>query len=220
MRGSGRIARVFALGACVLGLFAVPGAGAGAGDLAESTSTTALAKGQPRGATAAASLNTLTITGKPVDGRIMVFLDVAGRLTITSPEGVTAPAGVTQCTQDSATQISCDPGFLGAINAQLLEGNDTFKAHPALRVVFGVPIAGRKQPLDGGPGRDRIVGAAAADHLAGGSGPDNVIGNAGGDFLEGNAGKDKLKGGAGRDFCSGGTGSDTAKNCAAAKSIP
>jgi Ca2+-binding RTX toxin-like protein len=205
--------------ACALAGLAVPGAGAG--DRRAAASDTAVVAGQVPGAGAAAgSLNTLTIMGKPVDGRITVFLGATGRLTILSPEGVNAPAGVTQCTQDSATQVSCDPGFIGAMTAQLLEGNDTFKASPDLPVVFGVVIDGHQQPLDGGPGRDRIVGAAAADHLVGGTGADNLAGNGNGDLLEGNAGRDKLKGGPGRDFCNGGSGVDTGKSCTASKQIP
>src|SRR5688572_21945868 len=178
-RGTGRFLAV-TLCACALGLVAVPSVGAGALDLADSTSTTAVVRGGAPGATTAAgTVNTLTINGKPVDGRLTVFEDVNFRLTILSPEGVMAP-GIPQCTQDSVTQVSCDPGFIGAINAHLLEGNDTFKAQPDLRVIFGLPINGQKQPLDGGPGRDRIVGAAAADHLIGGAGHDNVTGNANG----------------------------------------
>jgi Ca2+-binding RTX toxin-like protein len=219
MTGTGTIARGFALGACALGLFAVPGAGAG--DRVDPASTTAVVRGQAPGAAASAgSLNTLTITGKPVDGRLTVFTAVTGRLTIQSPEGVNSPAGVTQCTQDSPTQVSCDPGFIGAITAQLLGGNDTFKAARNLPVVFGVVINGQPRPLDGGPGRDVIAGAAAADHLVGGQGRDNLIGNGNGDLLEGNAGRDKLKGGPGRDFCNGGAGVDVAKNCTATKLVP
>jgi Ca2+-binding RTX toxin-like protein len=218
MVGIGRITRGFALGACALGL-AVPGAGAG--ERPDGTATTTVISGQAHGASASAgSLNTLTITGKPVDGRIVVFNAVTGRLTIQSPEGVNSPVGVTQCTQDSPTQISCDPGFIGAITAQLLEGNDSFKASPNLSIVFGVMVDGQRRPLDGGPGRDQIAGASAADHLVGGAGRDNLSGNGNGDLLEGNAGRDKLKGGAGRDFCNGGTGFDVGKSCTAAKQIP
>jgi Ca2+-binding RTX toxin-like protein len=219
MTGIGRITSHIALGACALALIAAPGAGAG--DRASTASETAVVEGSAHGAAASAgSLNTLTITGKPVDGRINVFAGPAGRLTIISPEGVNSPAGVTQCTQDSATQVSCDPGFIGAITAQLLEGNDTFKASPALRVIFGVIVDGRPRPLDGGPGHDRIVGAAAPDHLVGGSGPDNLNGNAGGDLLAGNSGRDKLKGGPGKDFCNGGSGPDVGKSCAGVAKIP
>lgn len=215
-RGTGRFLAGVGLSAAALAGAGVPATGAGQ----DGTHTTGVVRAQGPGARTAATLNTLTITGKPVDGRINVYSGATGRLTIVSPEGVNSPAGVTQCTQDSATQVSCDPGFIGAINAHLLEGNDTFKVNPALRVIFGVPIAGRKQPLDGGPGRDRIIGGAAADHLAGGSGPDVVVGNGGGDLLEGNAGRDKLRGGAGKDFCNGGAGIDSAKNCTASKWVP
>lgn len=219
MTGIGRITGLFALGACALALIAVPGAGAGDGS--GGTADTAVVRANAAGATASAgSVNTLTITGKPVDGRINVYIGVTGRLTIVSPEGVNSPAGVTQCTQDSPTQVSCDPGFIGAITAALLEGNDTFKASPGLPVIFGAVINGRKMPLDGGPGRDRIVGAAGPDHLVGGPGPDNLSGNGNGDLLEGNSGRDKLKGGPGKDFCNGGSGKDVAKSCTAVKQIP
>lgn len=218
-RGTGRFLAVLGLGACVLAVVAAPGAGAGEGD--DAASSTTLVRGQGFGAAASAgSLNTLTITGKPVDGRINVFTGATGRLTIVSPEGVNSPVGVTQCTQDSPTQVSCDPGFIGAITAQLLEGDDVFKASPGLPVIFGVVISGQRRPLDGGPGRDLIAGAAGPDHLVGGAGPDNVNGNGNGDLLEGNSGRDKLKGGPGKDFCNGGSGTDVGKSCSATKQIP
>jgi Ca2+-binding RTX toxin-like protein len=199
---------------------AAPGLGAGDLDLSASATETTVVRGGSGAAAAAGSPNTLTLQGKPVDGRVVVFSGAAGRLTVISPEGVVAPSGTTMCTQDSATQISCDPGYIGAITGQLLEGNDTFKLAQNLNVILGVVLDGQPRPLDGGPGRDRIVGAAAPDHLVGGPGQDTLIGNGNGDLLDGGTGRDKLKGGPGKDFCIGGPGIDVGQSCTAGKQIP
>lgn len=71
--------------------------------------------------------------------------------------------------------------------------------------------------LDGGGGRDVLVGHAGADWLNGGDGDDTMTGNAGNDVQSGGSGNDTLSGGAGddrlyadagNDSISGGSGDD------------
>ena len=63
--------------------------------------------------------------------------------------------------------------------------------------------------LDGGPGKDRLTGAAGDDLLIGRGGHDRLTGGAGDDSLRGMSGDDLLAGGSGDDLLKGGTGNDT-----------
>jgi RTX calcium-binding nonapeptide repeat (4 copies) len=198
-----------------------------------------------QGATSAASMNVMTVNDfRRVDNRISVFTGPTGRLTLTAPEGLGDPDGSgSACTLDNAKpgestapEVSCAPGYIGAIVGDLGRGADTFDADPSLTVMIG-SITDRR-PLSGGPGRDRLVGGALGDMLdgsggrdsmAGGGGQDQLIGGPGGDNLSGGAasdwllgggGADKLSGGGGRDLCKGAGGFDTAKSCETARGIP
>lgn len=200
-----------------------------------------------RGATSSASMNVLTLNDyRGVDNRISVFRGPSGRLTITAPEGLSDPdGGGSACALDNAKageatapEVSCVPGYIGAIVGDLGRGSDTFDADPSLPVMIGSVIDGQTRSLAGGLGRDRLVGGAVADLLAGGggtdsvasgggqdqiiggSGADNLSGGAAGDRLGGGGGPDKLSGGAGRDLCRGGGGFDAAKSCESARGIP
>ena len=71
--------------------------------------------------------------------------------------------------------------------------------------------------MNGGPGRDVLTGAQAADvldggvgndYITGGGGDDTLIGGVHHDILNGGDGNDTLDGGAGRDTISGGLGDD------------
>lgn len=62
--------------------------------------------------------------------------------------------------------------------------------------------------LEGGAGRDILIGGTGADRLNGNGGNDLLIGGAGADRLNGNAGIDVLDGGAGNDTVQGGAGID------------
>jgi hypothetical protein len=199
------------------------------------------------GASSAASLNVLTLNDfRAIDNRISLFLAPTGRLTLTAPEGLGDPDGSgSACALDNAKpgeltaqQVSCAPGYIGAIVGDLGGGSDTLDSDPALAVMIGGVIDGQSRPLEGGPGRDRLVGGAAADllegdggsdsiaggggadQLRGGPGPDNLSGGAANDWLSGGGGPDKLGGGAGRDHCRGAGGFDAAKSCELARSIP
>jgi hypothetical protein len=192
------------------------------------------------GASAASSLNVLTLNDqRHIDNRITAFTEPTGRLVLTAPEGLGDPDGSgANCRLDNAkagdqtaTQVSCAPGYIGAIVGDLSAGNDTFEADSFLTVMIGAVIDGQRRPLSGGAGRDRLAGGAgpdlldggggpdslggggADDVLTGGPGPDTLAGGLGNDQLFGGAGPDKLTGGAGKDTCRGQAGADSTKGC-------
>jgi Ca2+-binding RTX toxin-like protein len=85
----------------------------------------------------------------------------------------------------------------------------------------GLLLVDSIERIDGGPGRDAIVGTAAANifdfsatellsiaTIDGRDGSDQIIGSAGNDVIKGGAGNDKLSGGGGQDTLSGGAGDD------------
>jgi Ca2+-binding RTX toxin-like protein len=209
--------------------------------------TTAVWTIHGHGATSSASMNVMTVNDfLGIDNRISLFTGPTGRTVLTAPEGLGDPDGSgSACTLDNtkpsdstAQQVSCAPGYIGAIVGDLGRGSDTFDADPTFPVMIGALIDGQTRPLDGGPGRDRLVGGAAgdllegdggSDSLAGGGGQDRMIGGpgadnlsagAGGDWLLGGGGPDKLGGGGGSDVCKGGGALDVAKSCEVARGIP
>jgi Ca2+-binding RTX toxin-like protein len=149
-----------------------------------------------------------------------------------------APPGIKECAQEGPAQMSCEPGFLDVITADLLAGDDVFWAAPGLPVLFGATLDGRERPVSGGPGRDRITVSSGADLVVGGPGRDvlilggggdlarggpgrdRILGGSGQDALFGNAGRDFLHGGPARDLCNGGAGKDAGRSCAVAKKVP
>jgi len=202
---------------------------------------------QGGGAIAASSVNLLTINDqRRNDNRIRAYMDAEGRLVLSAPEGFGDPDGSgTNCRLDNAKpgetiaqQVSCAPGYIGAIVGDLGPGNDMFAADPGLAIMVGTVMDGVRRPLLGGPGRDRVIGglaidlldgagsgdsligAGGEDILVGGPGADNLSGGAANDVLQGGGGPDKLSGGGGRDLCRGGGGIDHAKSCELARSIP
>ena len=200
-----------------------------------------------RSASAASAVNVLTITDqRRINNRVSAYIGPTGRLVLTAPEGLGDPdlsgsnCGLDNAspTDTSAQEVSCAPGYIGAITGDLGRGTDTFNADPGLPVYVGAVIDGIRMPLAGGPGRDRLVGGAAPDLLDGGHGVDSIVGGAGVDLLIGGpgndnlsggagsdtllglGGNDRLSGGAGRDLCRGGGGFDAAKSCETARGIP
>ena len=200
-----------------------------------------------RGATSASPMNVLTLNDfRAIDNRLSVFMGPTGRLTLTAPEGLGDPDGSgSACALDNAKpgdstapEVSCAPGYIGAIVGDLGRGGDTLDADPSLPVMIGDVIDGDARPLDGGPGRDRLIGGAMADLLEGSSGPDSIAGGGGedrvvggpgadnlsggsaGDWLIGGGGPDKLSGAGGRDVCKGGGALDVGKSCETARGIP
>ncbi|MBM3666288.1 MAG: hypothetical protein FJW90_02195 [Actinobacteria bacterium] len=157
---------------------------------------------------------------------------------ITSPDAITEPDGdKPECIQDSPTQVSCRPGFIGAVAGDLGDGNDTFTAQSTLIILIGISLVSEERPLSGGPGRDWVSGGLGGDLVNGGTGSDAIFGFGGDDLLRGQGGKDglngggsadvlmggggpdKLHGGAARDLCGGG-GIDTAKSCNVTRKVP
>ncbi|MEP7301982.1 MAG: calcium-binding protein, partial [Caldimonas sp.] len=63
--------------------------------------------------------------------------------------------------------------------------------------------------LEGGKGKDTLLGNGGNDTLDGGADADVLQGDAGDDILSGDAGNDRLDGNAGEDFLDGGSGTDT-----------
>ena len=193
------------------------------------------------------SMNVMTVNDyRGIDNRISVFTAPTGRLALTAPEGLGDPDGSgSACSLDNAKpgestaqEVSCVPGYIGAIVGDLGRGGDTFDADPSLPVMIGGVIDGQVRPLEGGPGRDRLVGGALADllqgdegsdsmaggggrdRLIGGPGADNLSGGTANDWLSGGDGPDKLDGGGGRDACRGAGGIDSAKSCESTRRIP
>jgi Ca2+-binding RTX toxin-like protein len=211
------------------GLLCVLAAAAPAAASAQRGVSDAVRTVHSHGATAAASINVLTLNDqRRIDNRISAYMGADGRLVLTAPEGLGDPDGSgSNCRLDnaktgetSATEVSCGAGYIGAIVGDLGGGSDTFDADPALSVMVGGVIDGQPRPLFGGPGRDRFVGGALPDLLVGAGGPDSLVGGGGNDQLIGGGGPDKLIGGGGRDGCRGGGGTDVAKGCELVRSIP
>jgi hypothetical protein len=199
------------------------------------------------GATSSSSMNVMTVNDfRGIDNRISLFTGPTGRMVLTAPEGLGDPDGSgLACTLDNAKpsestaqQVSCAPGYIGAIVGDLGRGGDTFDADPTFPVMVGAQIDGQVRPLIGGPGRDRLVGGGVADllegdggsdslaggggqdRLIGGPGADNLSGGGANDWLLGGGGPDKLGGGGGaRDLCKGGGALDAAKSCEVARGI-
>src|SRR3954469_5553616 len=173
---------------CLLGVLAATAAVAPAAASARPGVTDAIWTVHGPGASAAASVNVLTLSDqRRIDNRISAFIGADGRLVLTAPEGLGDPDGSgASCSlhnakpsETSATEVSCAAGYIGAIVGDLGGGADTFDADPGLSVMLGGVIDGQPRPLMGGPGRDRLVGGALPDLLVGGGGPDSVIGGAG-----------------------------------------
>jgi hypothetical protein len=214
---------------------------------ASSAVTTAVWTIHGHGATSSSSMNVMTVNDfRGIDNRISLFTGPTGRTVLTAPEGLGDPDGSgSACALDNAKpsestaqEVSCAPGYIGAIVGDLNGGNDTFTADGGLTVYVGAVIDGERRPLSAGPGRDRLVGGAATDLLEGAGGPDSIVGGAdrdvlvggpgadnlgggaGSDFLLGRGGSDKLNGGSARDLCRGGGGTDSGKSCEVAGGIP
>jgi Ca2+-binding RTX toxin-like protein len=201
--------------------------------------TSALERGPARGAAAAETTTIFVLAGTPADNVLNLAADEAGRLVITSPQGITEPdADSDDCRQDSPTQVSCEAGFIDALAGDLGAGDDTLVLQPSLRLLVGVSLVTQDRWMTAGPGADRISGGFEGDLIRGGAGADALLGYGGGDLVSGDAGRDtlaggaasdkllggkgadKLRGGGARDLCNGGPGFDRAKSCNVARKIP
>jgi Ca2+-binding RTX toxin-like protein len=214
---------------CAFALLAIGAAAAPAGATARTGLTASVWTVHGPGAGAASSVNVLTLNDqRHIDNRITAYTEPAGRLVLTAPEGLGDPDGSgpncrldnAKAGGDTATQVSCAAGYIGAIVGDLATGDDTFNADPFLTVMIGGVIDGVSRPLSGGAGRDRLVGGASQDLLGGGDGPDSLIGGGNDDLLLWGPGPDRLNGGPGKDLCRGQGGHDTAKGCETSRSVP
>jgi Ca2+-binding RTX toxin-like protein len=115
----------------------------------------------------------------------VVSLDVGGEIC-SHPEGVT-------------NELVCEAAPIAGFEVNAGAGNDKV----VLAANITVPTT-----LRGGPGDDKLTGAAGADKLIGGSGDDLLSGQAGADSLYGGSGNDHLSGGSGNDLLRGGLGED------------
>ena len=224
------------LAACAAAAFATSAASASG----PTPLTSSLERAQPpRGAATSADTTIFVLQGTQNANQISAFGDSTGRLVITSPEGIVEPDGpAPECAQDSPTQVSCMPGYIGALAGDLGGGNDTFSAQTTLPTLIGISLVSQERPMSGGTGNDRIAGGLGGDLIGGGTGNDALLGFGGGDLVRGDAGRDslsgggasdhllggagpdKLQGGAARDLCNGGGGIDTAKSCNATRKVP
>ena len=165
----------------VLTLLAVASAAGPAAASARPGLTDAVWTVHGHGASAAASINVLTLNDeRRIDNRVSAYMSSGGRLVLTAPEGLGDPDGDgpscgldnAKAGETSATEASCAAGYIGAIVGDLSGGSDTFDADPSLTVMIGGVISGQARPLAGGPGRDRLVGGSLSDLLDGGGGVD------------------------------------------------
>ena len=237
------IGKLAALGVLAIGAAIAPSAAAAAGPGVTPSVWTV----HGSRASASSTVNVLTISDqRRIDNRISAYIGPTGRLVLTAPEGLGDPDGSgpncgldnAKPSESSAPEVSCAPGYIGAIAGDLSRGSDTFDADPGLTLYVGAVIDGTRRPLAGGPGRDRLVGGAAPDLIDGGGGPDSIVGGGGEDFLIGGpgadnlsgggasdvliglGGPDRLNGGVGKDLCRGGGGLDSGKSCDVTRGIP
>lgn len=227
-----------ALAACALAAAALWAPASGA-DGDAPVSTELLRSGSGSVAGAAANTTIFVIAGTPSANQINAMGDSTGRLVVSSPQGIVEPDGKEpECVQDSPTQVSCMPGYIGAFAGDLGAGNDTFTAQTSLPILIGISLVSQERPMAGGSGNDRISGGLGGDLIAGGPGHDALLGFGGADLLKGEAGRDtlagggapdalygggapdRLAGGAARDFCHGGGGIDAAKSCNVTRKVP
>lgn len=82
---------------------------------------------------------------------------------------------------------------------------DQISDHDPVIARFSLPIP---LTLNGGNGKDTLIGNDGDDNLNGGNGQDVLVGNGGNDTLLGGNGVDLLSGGAGNDLLNGGAGND------------
>ena len=208
-------------------------------------------------AQAADAATVQSVTSCDAEGRIcgsnITFTAAAGEMNVVTASRDSAGnfvlndetatiTSATGCDLVDSHTARCTPasgpsgGPLGAVDASLGDGDDSFKAGPNAGAV-----------VDGGTGNDRlegvavtyasrtsavtvdltqgegggdaetdflvdvvsVVGSGGADFIRGSAGADLIDGGPGNDFLEGRGGNDSLEGGAGIDEFDGGAGRDT-----------
>jgi hypothetical protein len=99
-------------------------------------------------------------------------------------------------------------GMLG-ITVLGLNGNDSVVVDAAVAIPAFLQGGNGRDLLIGGSGNDNIDGGNARDMIVGGAGDDILVGGRARDLLDGGDGNDSLTGGLSRDANTGGTGADT-----------
>ncbi len=87
-------------------------------------------------------------------------------------------------------------------------GRGFFQLYQGWRGGGGETIGGQGLALNGGSGRDTLMGQAGADSIGGGDGEDFLRGGDGDDVMSGGGAFDDMHGNLGRDTLSGGDGGD------------
>jgi len=113
-----------------------------------------------------------------------------------------APTMGAGCAPFGETGAMCSGTSIRSVVVNLGDRDDSM----ARNVLEGEVPAGARLAVDGGSGKDFIIGTTGSDTLSGGPGNDSVYGNGGRDVLRGGSGEDRLTGfgtlygGAGDDF--------------------
>jgi Ca2+-binding RTX toxin-like protein len=100
-----------------------------------------------------------------------------------------------------------DPVHLPPLDGELCEAKALAAAAAGFNVVIGTSLP--DVPLNGGPGRDLIIGLEGNDVINGFGGNDLILAGDGNDLVNGGAGRDTLCLGAGDDVGNGNTQNDT-----------
>ena len=156
------------------------------------------------------------------------FIEFNNKLYFTTPDDVNGNELWVSDGTTEGTQIVTDlnPGFdsYGRGNSSYPDGLTVFNNELFFSAdngqtgieLFKFTLDGSSEPeqpsvniINGGNGKDNLVGTEGADQIEGGNGKDILNGGAGDDSLVGGNGKDTLIGGAGRDILTGGKGKDT-----------
>ena len=156
------------------------------------------------------------------------FIEFNNKLYFTTPDDVNGNELWVGDGTTEGTQIVTDlnPGFdsYGRGNSSYPDGLTVFNNELFFSAdngqtgieLFKFTLDGSSEPeqpsvniINGGNGKDNLVGTEGADQIEGGNGKDILNGGAGDDSLVGGNGKDTLIGGAGRDILTGGKGKDT-----------
>jgi serralysin len=154
----------------------------------------------------AASAATVTVSGTTViypaaPGEVnKPLVDTNGAAVIFGDS--VAPTIGAGCAPFGETGAMCSGAGIRSVVVHLGDRDDTM----ARNVLEGEVPAGARLTVDGGSGKDFIIGTTGSDTLSGGTGDDKVYGSGGRDVLKGGSGKDRLTGfgtldgGAGDDF--------------------
>lgn len=159
------------------------------------------------GATAAQTLNVVTVNASDAATNVAVTVGGSNRITIanlvSNSTGTTSVNASTLTAQNPGTATltltAAASAGAGSVSVTGSAGDDT------------VVVNGRGF-VDGGNGADAITGSAANDTLLGGAGNDAITANAGNDSVDGGLGDDTVTIGAnltGADTLAGGDGRDT-----------